>query len=212
MKKKRTESNANERQNFTCRLLVFDFRSLVSSVFQLLVFSLLLSSCGGDDLKKVPSIATNKITLNKDRTYGVEVVYSDSAKVKAKGVAPVLDKVSPSQGAVYNEMPQGVTIYFYDDEMKVKGSIKSDYAINKETEKLTVFKKNVVVVSDNMTFATEELTWDENTKMYSSPTGTITTKQGDIITGTSFSAPQDFSTYSIVRPSAETYLRNEIMP
>src|SRR5690606_26382277 len=132
---KGTESKANvhERQNFTFRLLVIGFRSLFFSllplVFQLSVFSFLFSSCGNDDIKKVPSIAANKITLSKDRTYGAEIIYSDSAKVKAKGYTPILDKVTPSQGAVYNEMPKGVKIYFYDDQLKTKGSITSDYAI-----------------------------------------------------------------------------------
>ncbi len=171
-----------------------------------------LTSCGEDDLKKVPSIAANKITLSKDRTYNVEVTYSDSAKVKAKGTAPILDKVTPSQGAVYSEMPKGVKIYFYDDNLKSKGSITADYAINKETEKITIFRKNVVVVNDNMTFTTEELTWDENKKMYFSPAGTITTKDGNRVTGTSFTAPQDFSSYEITLPSAEGYLKEGIVP
>jgi hypothetical protein len=173
---------------------------------------LLLASCGDDDLKKVPSIAANKITLSRDRTYDVDVIYSDSAKVKAKGIAPILDKVTPSQGAVYSEMPKGVKIFFYDDNMKSKGSISSNYAISKETEKITIFRRNVVVVNDNMTFTTEELTWDENKKMYFSPAGTITTKDGNRVTGTSFSAPQDFSSYEITLPSAEGYLKEGVMP
>lgn len=180
--------------------------------FLLFTFYFLLSSCEGDDLKKVPSIAANKVTLSKDRTYGVDVTYSDSAKVKAKGYAPILDKVTPSAGAIYSEMPKGVKIYFYDDFLKVKGSITSDYAINKETERITIFRKNVVVVSDNMTFTTEELTWDENKRLYTSPAGTVTTKDGNILNGTSFSAPQDFSTYSITLPSAEGYLKEGMVP
>lgn len=176
------------------------------------VFFLSLASCAGDDLSKVPAVAVNKITLSKDRTYGVEVIYSDSAKVKAKGYAPILDKVTPSTGAAYSEMPKGVKIYFFDDFMKSKGSITSNYAINKEPERITIFRKNVIVVSDNMTFTTEELTWDENKKMYFSPQGTILTKDGNKVTGTSFSAPQDFSTYTITLPSAEGYIKDGIVP
>lgn len=171
-----------------------------------------LFSCGGDDLKNVSSIAADKVTLSKDRTFDVEVIYSDSAKVKAKGYAPILDKVTPSAGAVYSEMPKGVKIYFYDEFMRSKGSITSNYAINKETERVTIFRKNVVVISDNMTFTTEELTWDENKRMYFSPEGTVTTKDGNILKGTSFSAPQDFSTYSITMPSGEGYVENGKLP
>jgi len=185
---------------------------LLAFYFLFAVCCLLLSACEGDDLKKVSSIAANKITLSRERTYGVEIIYSDSAKVKAKGYAPILDKVTPSAGANYSEMPKGVTIYFYDEFMKTKGSITSGYAINKETERITIFRKNVVVVTDNMTFNTEELIWNENTKMYNSPTGTVTTKDGNVLRGTSFSAPQDFSTYSITLPSADAYIENGKLP
>jgi len=187
-----------------------DFRTFLLLALCPLLF--ILSSCGGDDLKKVSSIAANKVTLSKDRTYGAEVIYSDSAKVKAKGYAPIFDKVTPSAGAIYSEMPKGVKIYFYDELLRTKGSITSDYAINKETERITIFKKNVVVVTDNMTFTTEELTWDENKREYRSPAGTVTTKDGNVLTGTSFTAPQDFSTYSITLPSAEAYIENGKLP
>ncbi|WP_293301116.1 hypothetical protein [Pedobacter sp. UBA4863] len=188
--------------------------SLMPNTFYFLLFTFhfLFSSCGGDDLKKVSSIAANKVTLTKDRTYGVEVIYSDSAKVKAKGYAPILDKVTPSAGGAYSEMPKGVKIYFLDDLLKNKGTITSDYAINKETERITIFRKNVVVVTDNMTFTTEELTWDENKRLYTSPAGTVTTKDGNVLNGTSFSAPQDFSTYSITMPSGTANVENGKIP
>ena len=201
-KNPKNESNSHKNGNFKLLLLVFNLWSLAS----------FLSSCGGDDLKKVSSIAANKITLTKDRTYGAEVIYSDSAKVKAKGYAPILDKVTPSTGAGYMEMPKGVKIYFLDEFLKSKGSITSDYAINKETEKITIFRKNVVVVTDNMTFTTEELTWDENKRLYTSPAGTVTTKDGNVLNGTSFSAPQDFSTYSITMPSGQANIENGKLP
>ena len=181
-------------------------------LYFLFIIGTVLFSCGGDDLKNVTAIDANKVTLSKDRTYDVDVVYSDSAKVKAKGFAPILDKVTPSAGAVYSEMPKGVKIYFYDEFMRSKGSITSDYAINKETERITIFRKNVVVVSDNMTFTTEELTWDENKRMYFSPAGTVTTKDGNILNGTSFSAPQDFSTYSITMTSGVGNIENGKLP
>jgi hypothetical protein len=178
----------------------------------LLMIQLLLSSCNDDDLQNAPAISTKKITLTKDRSYGVEVIYSDSAKVKAKGFAPILDQVTPSQGAKYNEMPKGVKIDFFNDLLKSTGNIRSDYAINKETEKITIFKKNVVVVTESITFTTEELTWDENKRMYTSPYGTVTSKDGSVMTGTEFSAPQDFSTYRIVQAAGSTYLKSGLIP
>ncbi|WP_199141409.1 hypothetical protein [Pedobacter sp. ASV12] len=178
----------------------------------LVVLSSVMLACNDDDLKNATAISAKKITLSKDRSYGVEIIYSDSAKVKAKGFAPILDQVTPSQGPKYNEMPKGIKINFFDDYLKSTGSITSDYAINKEGEKITIFRKHVVVINDQITFTTEELTWDENKRMYFSPFGTVTTKDGNVVTGTQFSAPQDFSTYNIKDAAAEGYLKDKIVP
>lgn len=172
--------------------------------------SVFFSACGSDDLKNVPSISSKKIILSKDRSYGVEIIYSDSAKVKAKGFAPILDKVTPSLGDSYSEMPKGVKINFFNDQLQTTGTITSGYAINKETQKITIFRKNVIVVNDNITFKTEELIWDENKRLYSSPYGTVTTKDGGVISGTEFSAPQDFSTYKISQASGSTYVKGNL--
>ncbi|HTM98716.1 MAG TPA: hypothetical protein VL088_08240 [Pedobacter sp.] len=173
---------------------------------------LCICSCTEDDLKNAAAISSKKITLTKDRTYGMEVTYSDSAVVKAKGYAPIYDKVKPSEGAIYNEMPKGVKLEFYDAYLQVTGTITSNYCINDETKRTTIFRKNVVVVNDKMTFTTEELTWDENLKMYSSPYGTVVTKGGDVLTGSAFSAPQDFSSYKINTATAEGYVKNDFKP
>lgn len=171
---------------------------------------LFLASCSDDDLKNASSISSTKVMLTKDRTTGADVTYSDSGFVKAKGYAPILDKVVPSNGAMYSEMPKGVKIEFFDQFLRVTGSITADYAINKETERITIFKKNVVVINDAITFRTEELTWDENKRMYFSPAGAVTKKDGSVLNGTSFSAPQDFSTYDITIASGSTYVKGDL--
>ena len=168
------------------------------------------SACTDDDLKNATAISSKKIALTKDRSYGVEVIYSDSALVKAKGYAPIYDKVTPTQGAKYNEMPEGVKIEFFDAYLQVTGTITSNYAINNETDQITIFRKNVVVVNDQMTFTTEELTWDEKKKLYYSPNGTVVAKDGTVFTGAQFSAPQDFSTYTIVKGAGETYVKGDM--
>ncbi|WP_228098856.1 LPS export ABC transporter periplasmic protein LptC [Pedobacter sp. MC2016-24] len=169
---------------------------------------LLLSSCGDDDLKKVEVI--KKISLNVDRTKGVEIIYSDSAKVKAKGYAPVLDKVTPSSGSPYQEMPNGVKIQFLDEFQKITGTITSDYAIMKETEKLIIFKRNVVVVNQTMTFNTEELIWDQNKQMFFSPKGIVTNPDGSFADAVNFSAPQNFSTYSTGSGNGEAFINGKL--
>lgn len=167
-----------------------------------------LGSCGEDDLKKAAKLS-KKISLDTNRTLGVDIIYSDSAKVKAKGFAPVLDKITPSNGAIFQEMPKGVKIEFVDEQMKVTGSITSDYAIMKDTEKLTIFKRNVVVVNQALTFNTEELIWDQNKQMFFSPKGVVTKPDGSFANAVNFSAPQDFSYYNTGSGYGETYIEEK---
>ena len=170
----------------------------------------LWSSCNEDDLKKAAAISASKVAFTRDRSLGVEVVYSDSAKVKAKGFAPVLDKMSPKDGNTYQEMPKGVNIDFYGDLQVKTGSITSDYAIMKETEQVTIFRKNVVVITENMTFTTEELTWDQIKKMFYSPKGVVKRPDGSFVDAINFSAPQDFSTTTFEQGYAETYIKGDL--
>jgi hypothetical protein len=185
-------------------------RKVKSGIALLIVLQALLTSCNDDDLKNATAISAKEVTLSKDRSYGVEIIYSDSAHVKAKGSAPILDQVKPTMGSSYSEMPKGVKIQFFNELLEKTGTITSNYAINKETEKITIFKKNVIVVTESITFTTEELTWDENKKLYSSPYGTVTAKDGSVLTGTSFTAPQDFSTYNIIQAAGTTTVKGDL--
>lgn len=173
---------------------------------------LFLSSCGDDDLKKAATISSRKMILSKDRSLKVDIVFSDSAIVKAKGFAPVLDQINPASGSKYQEMPKGVNITFYDPLQKVTGTLVSDYAIRKETEQITIFKKNVVVVRDDMTFRTEELTWDQRNKKFFSPRGIITKPDGTFWNAVNFRAPEDFSSFESELASAETYVKGDLAP
>jgi hypothetical protein len=164
-----------------------------------------LSSCGEDDLKNASGLS-EKVSLSVDRTRGVQITYSDSAKVKAQGYAPILDKVTPVGKSGYQEMPKGVKINFLDDLMKIKGSITSDYAIMKDSEKTATFKRNVVVVNENMTFNTEELVWDQNKKLFLSPKGIVTKPDGTVLNAIEFSATEDFNLINWKNGTGETYV------
>lgn len=169
-----------------------------------------LNACNDDDLKKADTVALQKEAFNANRTFGAEVVYSDSAKVKATGFAPILDKVTPKAGGNYQEMPKGVKIEFFDQLQTSKGTITSEYAIMKETEQITIFRKNVVVINVNLTFNTEELVWNQNSKKFTSPKGIITKPDGTVINAVNFTAPEDFSTVAFENAYGETYIKGDL--
>ena len=182
-------------------------RGLIYLCFVLGLFTFSLGSCGDDDLKKAAKLSDKSI-LNRDRTKNVDIIYSDSAKVKAQGFAPILDKVMPSDGKGYQEMPKGIKINFIDEFTKIKGSITSDYAIMRDAERMATFKRNVVVVNETLTFNTEELVWDQNKRMFFSPKGIVTKPDGTVLDAVDFSATEDFSLINWANGSGETYVPN----
>lgn len=175
---------------------------------------LVLAGCGNDDLKNVNAVSAKKITFSRERTLGVQIIYSDSAKVKGVGVAPILDKITPSSGGAYQEMIKGVKIDFYDKDGEIDGTLTSDYAIKKDAEQKTTFRKHVVVKnSKGDTFSSEELIWDEaKKKFYSDLPVTVKTIDGNIVEGMDFEAPEDFSSYKITRGSGEVKLKDALAP
>ncbi|GGI28167.1 hypothetical protein [Pedobacter mendelii] len=177
---------------------------------------LFMVSCGDDDLKKANPVSNQKIILNRDRTLGVEIIYSDSARVKAKGNAPIMDKVTADNGSTYQEMIKGVKIDFFNVNQPgvIDGTLICDYSIRRDQEQKTFFRKNVVVKNaKGDTFSSEELIWDEAKKLfYSTQRVTIQTTDGNVIEGIDFEAPQDFSTYKINTASGQAVLKDAIAP
>lgn len=174
--------------------------------------SCVLQACSGDDLKNVSTVSTKKITLSTDRTEGVEIIYSDSARVKGRGLAPILDKITPSSGGSYEEMPKGVTIYFFDPKGNPTGNLVCEYAIRKEAELKTTFKKNVIVKNEKGdTFKSEELIWDEGRKLFFSTQRVyVTTPEGNNVDGIDFEAPQDFSSYKLKQGSGQVNVKEDL--
>ena len=151
----------------------------------LFICMLWLSSCENslDDIKKISSKEEDKpISISK----GVDIIYSDSAKVKAHLITPLMIESDNT----FQEMPKGVKIILYDDNLKEKGTIVSDYAIRREKENIIEFRKNVIATNtQGETFKSEELIYDQtNKKLYSTKAVQITMANGNVMNGTNFSS------------------------
>jgi LPS export ABC transporter protein LptC len=154
----------------------------------LFICMLLLNSCENslDDIAKIASQEENKPI---SRSTDVDVTYSDSAKVKARMLAPLMielnDPVKNAQDKSYQEMPKGVKITFYDDSLRQKGTITSDYAIRLEKENTITFRKHVVATNaQGETFKSEELIYDQTAKkIYTDKPVTISMENGDVMQG-----------------------------
>lgn len=161
-----------------------------------------------NDLRDVEKISAKKLAVPVDKSIGVEIIYSDSARVKAKLITPELLNFKTDKP--YLEMRKGVTVIFYDQNQQESSRVKSDYAIRRENENIVELKRNVVVTNiKGETFKSEELVWDEDKKrFYSNKLVSITSKE-NVLFGTSFWANEDFSYYEIVQSTGDLRLTGE---
>ena len=122
----------------------------------LFVYMLTLSACE-NSLNDIQKIASKEEDKPYSTSHNIEVTYSDSAKVKARMTSPLMIELDDGKNP-YHEMPKGVKIIFYNDDLSVKGTITADYAIMKDTENIIDFKRHVVLTNEQgQTFKSEEL-------------------------------------------------------
>ncbi len=154
----------------------------------LFLITLLLSACENslNDIQKISSKEEDKPI---SRSTGVDIIYSDSAKVKFRITTPLMIEHTDIAKA-YREMPKGVKIVFYDDDLKEKGEITSDYAVLHDKENVVDFRKNVVASNaQGEKFKSEELIDDiTKKKLYSTKPVQITMANGNVMNGTGFNS------------------------
>jgi len=159
----------------------------------ILISVLLLNGCDSD-LQKIKEISAKQFTSSVDSTTFVDVIYSDSARVKLEMTAPLLlqhdDTKKPANA--YDEMPRGVKIVFFDTLRNQTGSIVADSAISHTTAKIIEFHKNVVAVNaQGDTYKSDELIWDQVKKtIYSNKPVQINTTTGNVMNGVNFTSDE----------------------
>lgn len=163
----------------------------------LYIFTAILVLVGGckSDISKLKAIKLKK-EASIETTIEAEMIYSDSAKVKAKLNAPVLLNIKTD--TPYYEMPKGMQVVFYNDSLQQSSKVTSDYAITKDNQKILELRKNVVAVNNKgETFKSEELIWDQNKRIFFSNKLVDISTGSAQISGTKFWAKEDFSYYEI---------------
>ena len=145
---------------------------------------LMVSACE-NDLKKIKELSGNQLNMDVDTIHGVDIIYSDSAKVKFRITAPLLLQYQGKKP--YNLMPKTVNVTVYENLVQT-GSITADTGIQSDVEKKIQFRKNVVAKNEKgETFRSDELIWDQTSKMiHSSKLVQIHLANGDIMNGTGF--------------------------
>lgn len=170
---------------------------------------LVLCSCE-NDLKKIKEISDKYETTPVERTTGVNVLYSDSGHVKAMIETPLM--IHHNTDKPYYEMTKGVKITFYDGNLNIISTIISDYAIQREQEKIIELDKNVVATNGKGdVFKSDQLIWNEtNRKVTSQKPVTITTKDGSVINGASLVTNELFDPWDIAQTTGKFHVTQDI--
>jgi LPS export ABC transporter protein LptC len=171
----------------------------------IILFITLFSSCE-NDIAVVNTInAENEKVLPIEADKNAEIMYSDSAQVRAKLTAPILNRFEGKKK--YMELPKGMEVIFYDEHRNQQTKLTADYGIgfesNEGMEHMEA-KRNVVVINQKGdTLNTEHLIWNAVTKkIFTDAFVKITTKD-DVIWGDGLTSNQDFSDYTITNVKGE---------
>jgi len=161
---------------------------------------LIFSACE-NSLNDIQKITSNEANKPISRSFGVDVIYSDSAHVKGHLTAPLMIDYSDNTPKPYKECPKGVKIVFYDNDLKTTGNIVSDWAVMREKENIIEFRKNVVATNAQGTvFKSDELIYDMTAKtMRSTKPIQIVTTDGNVMNGIGFDSNESFYPWHIIQ-------------
>ncbi|HVS94822.1 MAG TPA: LPS export ABC transporter periplasmic protein LptC [Mucilaginibacter sp.] len=178
----------------------------------LITLTLLTAGCE-NDLRDIKKISASEVNKPLEEYTGVDVLYSDSAYVKAHLTAPLMldyDKLKNP----YIEMPKGVKVVFYDKNMQQTCTITADYGIRHEKEKLIELRKNVVGTNaKGETFNSDELIWDEGSKMiHSDKLVHVRMADGSLTDGTSFVSDENLEHWKLNQATGIIHVNSQDVP
>lgn len=150
---------------------------------------------------KRENIVTEEVVYSADDVYverlkDVEILYSDSAKVQVKITAPTLLRYLNQN--TKQEFSDGLLVEFFDANQRTTGTLSAKYGERIEGDYKIVVRDSVVWQSaQGDKLDTEELTWDERSKMIFTNKFVTVTRPDEIIFGYGFEADQDFKRSTI---------------
>ena len=128
----------------------------------------------------------------------VEVMYSDSARLQMKMITPLIKQFN-SVKEQRDEYPEGLHAWFYENTGELKAEIRANWAKYDKIAELWEARSDVVLINDKgEKLETEQLFWDtQKAIVYSEKYTKITSPDGSILTGTTFTARQDFTEWRL---------------
>ena len=159
-----------------------------------------------NDLAKVDAISAKIAEKPVETSKEVEMIYSDSAKVKARLTTPLLLQYKTEKP--YDELPKGFKVEFFNVQtQEIQATLTAKYGIRKFGERQIEARDSVVVINKKgEKLTTERLVWDENKRIIFSDKFVKIVSADKIVQGYGFEAPEDLSVYKFKKLSGEVAL------
>jgi LPS export ABC transporter protein LptC len=172
-------------------------RSRINFLFFLFLLPFIFTSCKNTDMEQVEAVTSEK-RMPLETARNVEILYSDSAKIKARLTAPVLVRLAADEQIM--EMPEGIEVNFYDENLEINSMLRANYGIRYMGRRLTEVKDDVFVFNiQGDTLNTEHLFWDEKLeKIYSDQMVRVRTED-EIIFAEGFESDPSFTNYKFYK-------------
>lgn len=142
---------------------------------------------------------TSELNIPDVIGYDVETVYHDSGQIQGKIVSHEINKYDRVDEP-YIEFPQGLTVYFYDQDESVESYIQANFATYYQKTELWE-ARNEVKAENYVTgekLETEQLFWNQQEKtIHSEKFSKITNADGVFYGEEGFDANEDLSQWTL---------------
>ena len=164
-------------------------------VYFLIAFGLFSCSSKKDEMAEMPLYEGPDVEI-KD----VTTLFSDSARVRIKLQAKTQIEYQKSGDRLF---PDGVYIEFYEKDGTISSTLRANHGEYIAEDKLYRGEGDVVVISrvNGDELNTEELFWSPDKKQIFTEKFVTIKSEGEIHTGEGMTASQDFTTYTITKPT-----------
>lgn len=150
-----------------------------------------------NDIKEIQSFEDSQ-NLPVQTARKIEIIYSDSAKVKLKLIADKMERYINAETGNFILFDEGIQVLFYNQQKEVETDLRANKAKHLESEDIWEVSDNVVVVNKKGEIINSELLiWNRKEgKIHSDKYVKITTKD-EIIMGDGFESDEQFMNYVI---------------
>ncbi len=176
-----------------------------------LILVAMLFSCG-NDLKEVQDFLADK-NLPIGIAKNVNLIHTDSGRVKTKLTTPLLYDFSNRETHPYQEFPEGIKIITFDKK-KDSVTLTANYTKTYSKTGISEVKGNVIVTNhkEKSNLFTEQLFWDQTTHyIYTEKAFRLITKT-DTINGKGFESNEDLSKVTMKDISGAVYVNESTKP